>query len=127
MERVIFLDTHVAIWLYAGQLELFKPKVLKLINAEQICISHMVRLEMQYLNEIGRINQKSDIITEALMKEIGLVYSDNSIERIVSRAIHMDFTRDPFDRMIVADACINNSLLISKDQIIRKNYNNSVW
>ncbi len=127
MESLIFLDTHVAIWLYAGHLELFKPKVLKLINDKQVCISHMVRLEMQYLNEIGRINQKPDIITEALMKEIGLVYSDNSIERIINRAIHLDFTRDPFDRMIVADASINNSILISKDQIIRKNYINSVW
>lgn len=124
---MIFLDTHVAVWLYSGQLELFKPKVLKLINDEQVCISHLVRLEIQYLNEIGRINQKPDIIIEALMEEIGLVYSDNSIERIVSQAVHLDFTCDPFDRMIVADACINNSFLISKDQNIRKNYKNSVW
>ncbi len=127
MGSVIFLDTHVAIWLYAGRLDLFKPKVLKLINDEKVCISHVVRLEMQYLNEIGRISQKPDIIIEALIEEIGLIYSNNSIERIISRAIHLDFTRDPFDRMIVADACINNSLLISKDQNIRRNYKNSVW
>lgn len=127
MESLIFLDTHVAIWLYAGELELFRPKVLKLINDEQVCISHMVRLEMQYLNEIGRINQKPDSIIESLMEEIGLVYSDNSIERIVNRAIHLDFTRDPFDRIIVADACINNSILISKDLHIRKNYKKTVW
>lgn len=36
MESVIFLDTHVAIWLYAGRLDLFKPKILKIINDEQV-------------------------------------------------------------------------------------------
>ena len=127
MESLIFLDTHVAIWLYSGRLDLFRPKVLRLINDNQICISHWVRLEMKYLNEIGRINQHPDMIIDALIDEIGLVFSNNSIERIVSQAIHLDFTRDPFDRIIVADAYINNSCLISKDQNIRKNYKYAVW
>ena len=127
MESLIFLDTHVAIWLYSGRLDLFRPKVLRLINDNQVCISHLVRLEMKYLNEIGRINQHPDMIIDALIDEIGLVFSNNSIERIVSQAIHLDFTRDPFDRIIVADANINNSYLISKDQNIRKNYKYAVW
>ena len=127
MESLIFLDTHVAIWLYSGRLDLFKPKALQLINDNQVCISHLVRLEMKYLNEIGRINQHPDMIIDALIDEIGLVFSNNSIERIVSQAIHLDFTRDPFDRIIVADAYINNSYLISKDQNIRKNYKYAVW
>jgi PIN domain nuclease of toxin-antitoxin system len=77
---------------------------------------------MKYLNETGRINQHPDMIIDTLIVEIGLVYSNNSIERIVSQAIHLDFTCDPFDRVIVANAYINNSCLISKDQNIRKNY-----
>lgn len=127
MESLIFLDTHAAIWLYAGQLDLFKPKVLKLINENPVGISHIVRLEMKYLNEIGRIKQKPDEIIDALIEEIGLVFSNNSIERIINQAIHMEFTRDPFDRIIVADACINNSYLISKDKNIKKHYKNTVW
>jgi PIN domain nuclease of toxin-antitoxin system len=127
MENVIFLDTHIAIWLYSGELDLFRPQVLKLINENPVCISHIVRLEMKYLHEIGRIKQLPDVITDALIDEIGLVFSENSIERIISQSIHMDFTRDPFDRIIVADASINNSKLISKDQIIKKNYKNTVW
>ena len=127
MESMIFLDTHVAIWLYSGQLELFKPNVLKLINENQVGISHIVRLELKYLKEIGRIKQMPDVIIDALIDEIGLVFSDHSIERIVNLAIHLDFTRDPFDRIIVADASVNNSMLISKDKIIKKHYKNTVW
>jgi PIN domain nuclease of toxin-antitoxin system len=82
---------------------------------------------MKYLNEIGRINQKPDVIIDTLIDEIGLVYSDHSIERIISQAIHLDFTQGPFDRIIVADASINNSYLISKDKIIKKHYKNTIW
>jgi len=127
MESMIFFDTHVAIWLYSGQLELFKPNVLKLINENQVGISHIVRLELKHLKEIGRIKQMPDVIIDALIDEIGLVFSDHSIERIMSLAIHLDFTRDPFDRIIVADASVNNSMLISKDKIIKKHYKNTVW
>lgn len=127
MESMIFIDTHVAIWLYSGELDLFTPETLKLINENPICISHIVRLEMKYLNEIGRISPQPDVIIAALTDEIGLVYSENSIDRIISQAIHFDFTRDPFDRIIVADASINNSILISKDIVIKENYKNTVW
>jgi len=127
MESVIFLDTHAIIWLYSGELDLFSKKVLQMINESRICISHIVKLEIKYLNEIGRINQKPDIIIDALIDEIGLTFSKNSFERVVNQAIHLDFTRDPFDRIIVADASISNSYLISKDDIILKNYKNSIW
>ncbi len=127
MESVIHLDTHAAIWLYSGQLNLFKPQGLKLINENQVCVSHIVRLEMKYLYEIGRIKQMPDVIISTLIDEIGLVYSVNSIERIVDLAIYLNFTRDPFDRIIVADASINNSTLISKDKFIKQHYKNTIW
>jgi PIN domain nuclease of toxin-antitoxin system len=127
MESMIFLDTHVIIWLYSGHLDLFNKKTLSLINDNQIFISQISRLEMKFLNEIGRIKQKPDIIVDTLIDEIGLKFSNNSYERIISQAIHLDFTRDPFDRMIVADALISNSRLISKDVNIKKHYKNTIW
>jgi PIN domain nuclease of toxin-antitoxin system len=127
MESMIFLDTHVVVWLYAGELKLFKPATLKLINDHAIGISHIVRLELQYLYEIGRITKKPELIIDALVDEINLGFSTNSFERIVNQAIHFDFTRDPFDRIIVAEASINNSLLITKDKFIKKHYKHTVW
>jgi PIN domain nuclease of toxin-antitoxin system len=127
VESMIFLDTHVAIWLYSSQLELFNPKVLKLINTEQVCISHIVKLEIQYLYEIKRVKYEPGLIIDTLIDEIGLMFSDNNFESIVRQAIHLSFTRDPFDRIIVSDASINNSKLISKDRNIKKHYINTIW
>lgn len=39
----------------------------------------------------------------------------------------IDFTRDAFDRLIVAHAKLNNNYLISKDTHIRQNYPNALW
>jgi PIN domain nuclease of toxin-antitoxin system len=127
MESMIFLDTHAVVWLYSGQLDLFNPKVLKLINSEQVCISHIVKLEIQYLFEIKRVIYEPGHIIDTLIDEIGLIYSDNNLDSIVRQAIHLSFTRDPFDRIIVADASINNSKLISKDRNIKKHYKNTIW
>ena len=124
---MIFLDTHVVIWLYSGQLELFNPKVLKLINTEQVCISHIVKLEIQYLYEIKRVKFESGLIIDTLIDEIGLKFSDNNFDSIVRQALQLSFTRDPYDRIIVADASINNSKLISKDRNLKKHYKNTIW
>jgi PIN domain nuclease of toxin-antitoxin system len=127
MENLIYLDTHAVIWLYAGELDLFNKGVLDLISENKICISHIVKLEIKYLYEIGRIRQTPDVIIDGLIEEIGLTFSKNSFERIVNQAIHFDFTRDPFDRIIIADAFINDSPLISKDDVIKKHYKNTIW
>lgn len=127
MESLIFLDTHAVIWLYSGDLDLFSKKVLKQIEEGRVCISHIVKLEIKFLYEIGRIKQTPDVIIEALTDEIGLTFSKNNFDRIINQAVHFDFTRDPFDRIIVADACISNSFLVSKDEFTRKNYKNTIW
>lgn len=127
MESLIFLDTHAVIWLYSGELDLFSKLALQLINENRICISPIVKLEIQFLSEIGRVKQKPDTILDALIDELGLVFSKNNFERVVNQAIQFDFTRDPFDRIIVADASINNSTLVSKDDIIKKYYKNTLW
>jgi PIN domain nuclease of toxin-antitoxin system len=84
-------------------------------------------LEIQYLFEIKRVKYEPGLIIDTLIDEIGLIYSDNNFDSIVRQAIHLSFTRDPFDRIIVADASINNSKLISKDRNIKKHYKNTIW
>ena len=78
-------------------------------------------------DEIKRVKYEPGLIIDTLIDEIGLVYSENNFESIVRHAIHLPFTRDPFDRIIISDALINNSKLISKDRNIKKHYKNTIW
>ena len=73
METVAHLDTHVVVWLYAGEV------------------------------------------------------STLSFQRVVAAAVEQTWTRDPFDRLIVAQAQAEGASLVTADKLIRKHFARSVW
>ena len=46
---------------------------------------------------------------------IGLTMGDQNFNAIISRAVEISWTRDPFDRIIIANASLDDSILVSKD------------
>jgi len=50
-----------------------------------------------------------------------------SIITIVSGTLDFSWTRDPFDRIIVANAAVNHNILVTKDQNILENYEKAIW
>ena len=127
MENIIFVDTHVVVWLYIGKTELFSKAALEKIRKNELYISPVVKLELRYLYEIGRINEKPEKILKSLNKEIGLKVSEDSFDDIINEAIKLSWTRDPFDRIITAHASINGVRLITKDASILSNYKHAIW
>lgn len=123
----IHLDTHVIVWLFQKDLAKFSEQSLKLINNNELKISPMVVMELKFLNEIGRLNYKPmEIITE-LTKAIALNVSDEKFATIAYESLDLSWTRDPFDRLIVASASAQKAKLISKDRNILDNYEYAVW
>ena len=122
-----YLDTHVVVWLYAGLAEKFNPPVRDLINEQTLYISPVVRLELQYLWEIQRVTDGADTIVADLATRIGLKICDKDFNVIVTKALTLSWTRDPFDRLIVANASLNDDILISKDRKMLGNYPNTRW
>ena len=115
------------VWLYAGDLKKISKPAQKLINKNEIYICSIVRLELQYLFEIGRITVESKEIIIDLSGRIGLKICDKNFNIIVNGALDLSWTRDPFDRIIVANAALNNNILLTKDKNILANYENARW
>ena len=125
---MIYLDTHVVAWLYAGKIKLIPDVVQEVISEEkEVLISPMVTLELQYLFEIGRVSEKGLDVVEDLEKRIGLKVCMLPFERVMRCALEQSWTRDPFDRIIVSQAGINSSKLVTKDDTIHKNYPHTLW
>ncbi len=124
---LIYLDTHVVVWLYAGKIEIFSEKVKNLINKHELVVSPLVRLELQSLFEIQRITVKSNKIITDLTSVLGLKVCNKKFNDIINLASKLNWTRDPFDRIIVANAALNKNYLISKDRNILSNYKHSIW
>jgi len=121
------LDTHVAVWLCQGSVDLLSPDCKRVLEQEESLVSPMVALELAFLYEIKRIRLTSAKILSILQKEIGLRVCDLSLQAISAQAINESWTRDPFDRIIVAHARAMKASLLSKDSVIRKNYSSAIW
>jgi len=125
---VIYLDTHVLIWLYTSVRKSISPAAYAAIEAsEDLRISPMVLLEIDFLYEINRINAGSNEIFTYLHHHLGLTVCDRLFVDVVATAATQDWTRDPFDRLIVAHAALGNDQLISKDSIIQTHYSETIW
>ena len=127
MEALIYLDTHVVAWLYAGQADLLSPKAVKLIEAEELRISPMVILELEYLREIGRLNVGGNTVAQSLFTQLGLQVCDMAFTAVIESALDQRWTRDPFDRVIVGHAALAAAALLTKDQNIRHHYRLARW
>lgn len=87
----------------------------------------MVRLELQYLHDIGRINPTVDVIMADLVQRTGLIVCNKPFNDVIEQALHISWTRDPFDRIIVAQASIGNEILVTADQTIHAHYPQARW
>jgi PIN domain nuclease of toxin-antitoxin system len=127
MEDLIFLDTHVVVWLYMGDLDLFSLKAREDLCASELFISPIVALEIQYLQEIERITAGAEEVIEELKGTVGLKLSDIPFDRVVAASLSNSWTRDPFDRIITAQAALGQDRLLTKDRTIRDHYQHAYW
>jgi PIN domain nuclease of toxin-antitoxin system len=124
---MIYLDTHVVVWLYVGDLSVFSPTAKRAINTAPILISPVVALELTYLYEIGRLKTPASVMLDYLSTRIGLTMCDLPFEQIIAAAVKQTWTRDPFDRIIVGQAAAQTCGLVTKDRNIRDHYAQTIW
>ena len=125
--RLIHLDTHVVCWLYAGRVDLLSRLAREAIELNSLAVSPMVGLELQYLREIGRIRHGPKRIIAALHSDIGLSLSDLPFAAVAARAQAFSWTRDPFDRLIAAEAAAARARLVTRDDILRRKFRLALW
>src|SRR3990167_1970573 len=117
---MIYLDTHVMLWLYEGDVSRFSPKAKNTMNNKELMICPMVFMELQYLHEVGRSKIKADKIYRELNTQLDINLCETSFAKVVQHASKLKWTRDPFDRLIVAHAEINQFPLLTKDETIHR-------
>jgi len=123
----VFLDTHVLLWLYQRNQNLLSQKALNVIDNSDLFLPAFAHLEIQFLYEIGKIKAMPNQIIEDLKENIDLISLHINVSELVQLACKFTWTRDPFDRLIVAETELNNSYLLTRDEKIRKNFVNTVW
>ena len=124
---MIYLDTHVVVWAYAGEIGRLPPSVCTRIEESDLLISPFVLLELKYLHEIERLTVEPGVIYENLASTIGLTVCDLPLMRVITEALPQSWTRDPFDRIITATAMARDAILLTKDETILAQYPKAFW
>lgn len=127
----LYLDTHVVVWLFAGDDSKLSATAKAVLNSHfakhALYVSPMVVMELAVLYETKRIGYSAEAILSHLENSIGLQICQLPFAEVASQATGMSWTRDPFDRLIVAQASVNNQKLMTKDKTILANYEWAVW
>ncbi len=124
---MIYLDTHAIEILVDQKLRLFsKDARLAIARERDFRISPMALLELDYLREIGRTRVGGQESVAKLSTSISLRVCDLPFKDVAIQAAAESWTRDPFDRMIVAQARLAKAVLISRDSHILANYNKAI-
>lgn len=120
------LDTHVALWIAAGQKNKLRPARALLARSE-LFVSSIVVVEMELLREIGRIREPVNAVLELLADDHGVHEDSCDTRELAAHARALGWTRDPFDRLIAAHALAARACLITADETIRAHLPQARW
>jgi PIN domain nuclease of toxin-antitoxin system len=125
---IAYLDTNVVVWLSGGKRNRLTKEALRLVNRADLLLSPIAFFELEILYELKRTRLPARDLFEKVAHETGLRLCDLPFATVASAALVEGWTRDPFDRMIVAQAKANGfAWLITSDQQIPKHYPRAVW
>lgn len=116
------LDTHVAAALYEGRGGGFGASTRRALDRGKVLISPAVLLELELLHEIGRLRSGGAHVADYLARELDIHVARERFADVAREALALDFTRDPFDRLIVAHAALLKAPLVTMDAQIRRHY-----
>jgi PIN domain nuclease of toxin-antitoxin system len=120
------LDTHVAIALYEGRTSGLGLAARRAIDKDVVTISPAVLLEIELLFEIRRLREGAKVVAARLAEDLDIRVAAERFADVATEALAFGFTRDPFDRLIVAHASHPKATLLTQDATQRHRYPKSL-
>ncbi|MGH9112620.1 MAG: type II toxin-antitoxin system VapC family toxin [Acidimicrobiales bacterium] len=127
MASLTHLDTHVAAWLYVDRRDLLSATARDHIERDELAISPMAILELTYLHEVGRRRTDGPTVLSSLRDDLGVDLDPTPFGDVVRRAHSCSWTRDPFDRLIGAQALTAGAQLLTRDAVLLEHVKSAVW
>jgi PIN domain nuclease of toxin-antitoxin system len=116
----LLLDTHFLVWLVLGSKRLAEFPWLD--RYRPWGVSPVSFLEIQFLAEIGRLSVRNPDFTNAVMNDMRFTVDDITLGTLVRYALSLDWTRDPFDRLLVSHSSARRVLFCTTDRNIRDHH-----
>lgn len=107
---MILLDTNAVIWLVQRH-----ARAQPLLKLPRLFVSPATLLELQFLEESGRLRAAAGRAADLVAHDPRWRIDDVSSRKLFEAAGELAWTRDPFDRLIVAHAQVKGWKLATGD------------
>ncbi len=122
----LLLDTHAALWFLGGDERLGEAARRHLIDdANVVLLSAVVVWEVAIKRSLGRLVVPEEYLP--LLLGAGVQPLAMSVEHAAAVEHLPPHHRDPFDRMLVAQAAIENAAVVSRDDALRPYDVTLIW
>lgn len=119
----LLLDTHAFIWWDNGRLP--KPVVRRVQRASEVLVSAVTAWEIAIKSALGKLVARSSV--GDAMADYGFLGLPISMEHGDAVRALPSFHRDPFDRMLVAQALVEGLVILSADEVLHRYEVPVVW
>lgn len=115
----ILLDTHIIIWILEDSKKLSK-KARKIIDdANEVYISPVSAWEMMIKMQLGKLEIELEDINK-IFKQTNFIELNLKFEHVLTLNNLPNYHKDPFDRMLIAQALSEPLKLITSDSMVKK-------
>jgi len=126
----LLLDTHVFLW-WASEPERLSSKVFNLCedNMNNLILSVVSVWEMQIKLQLGkmRLNMSLRNLIESQQQTNNVKIFPIELEHVLGLENLPAYHKDPFDRLLIAQANVENLFLVSKDPVFSEYPVRLVW
>jgi PIN domain nuclease of toxin-antitoxin system len=113
----LLLDTHFLLWAVVGHPRIDEFDWLDAYRPWGV--SPVSLLEIRYLSEVGRLELDDEGFLKALDRDPRFVVDEVPLLRLIHQALPLDWTRDPFDRLLAAHSLARRTPLCTLDRRIQ--------
>lgn len=127
MSDIIAIDTCVAVFLYERRANRLSPAAHKLLAEKTIFVPSFVELELTFIVQKGRANHTQGEVLNFIRKDFATTHLESRVSDVCKSAEALSWTREPFDRFIVAEVMTHKLPLITSDRNIQEHYKKAIW
>lgn len=116
----LLLDTHFLLW---AVLDI--PRMDEFPWLERYLpwgVSPISFLEIAFLSEVGRLEARTPELMEAVGRDPRFVVDEAPLLALIRHALPVEWTRDPFDRLLVAHSAARRTPFCTLDRRIRASH-----
>jgi PIN domain nuclease of toxin-antitoxin system len=127
----VLLDTHAALWWLADDPRLSEPAREAIAGAEEPLFSAGTVFEVAIKASLGKLEAPDEWAEELLAEGFALLPISLAHARAYRELPYVDLAgkpqRDPFDRLLVAQASVEGVPLVTQDPGIRAHSTAAIW